>query len=142
MSALSVPIFAFGLAGSPSAGISAASDVVVTQMLAAHTHFREAVTRTTVDQRVAQLAETWRRERGYSSSLSDMILMSSYQQIIGLGREAIPAIVRELRARPDHWFWALQVISGVNPVPESSEGRVKEMAKAWMAWAQAEGILA
>jgi len=142
MSALSVPILAFGLSGTPSGGISRSSEIVAAQMLTAHAHFHEVFTRTSIDRRVAQLAETWRIERGVVSSMSEMVLMSPYQQVIGLGREAVPSILRELSRQPDHWFWALQVITGVNPIPPSAEGNLSAMTKAWLAWAKTEGLFA
>ena len=36
---------------------------------------------------------------------------------------------------PDMWFWALQVLTGVNPVPEAARGNMGAMAKVWFDWA-------
>ena len=65
----------------------------------------------------------------------------AYQQIIGLGREALPLILRELEAgRVDHWFWALFAITGENPVTPAHEGRLDEMALDWLSWARRTGV--
>lgn len=88
-----------------------------------------------------KLADTWRSERKYASTVSQMVLIPSYQRIIGMGEIAIPFILRELRSKPDHWFWALTSITGVDPVPEEIRGKTKEMAGAWIEWGKKYGYL-
>ncbi len=39
-----------------------------------------------------------------------------------------------LRRKPDHWFIALEEITGENPVPPESEGKTQKMAQAWIQW--------
>lgn len=88
--------------------------------------------------RFRALAKRWREERGFTSSISKMALCPSYQQIIGMGEKAVPLILRQLRDEgddPDHWFWALKMITGADPVPASARGDTAEMAEAWFAWA-------
>jgi hypothetical protein len=88
------------------------------------------------------LAEKWRRERGSTSSMTEMVVCPAYQNIIGMGPKAIRFIISELRAEgdnPDHWFWALQALTRMNPVSEENEGNLNEMAKAWLSWAALEG---
>lgn len=88
----------------------------------------------------ARHAERWRSETVFMSSVSDIALHPSYQRIIGMGWDAVPLIIRELRNQPDHWFWALRAITDVDPVPESDRGKVERMRDAWIAWADANGI--
>jgi hypothetical protein len=86
-----------------------------------------------------QLAEKWRTERGITSSTTAMILCRSYQAIIGMGPLAVDLILQRLRAEgnnPDHWFWALQILTGENPVSEEDEGNLRKMADAWLRWAE------
>ena len=63
----------------------------------------------------------------------------AYQQIVGMGDKAIPLILRELEQAPDHWFWALKAITGVNPVPREERADIKAMAKHWLEWGREEG---
>jgi hypothetical protein len=91
--------------------------------------------------RLAELAATWREERGFSSSLTDIILSPSYQKVIALGRPVVPYLLAELAARPDHWFWALSTITGANPVPEQAAGNLRSMTEAWLRWGDEEGQL-
>jgi hypothetical protein len=66
----------------------------------------------------ARLAARWRDERGPESSITRISMHPAYQQIIGMGDAAVPLILQELERAPDHWFWALNAIIGVDPVPE------------------------
>jgi hypothetical protein len=88
------------------------------------------------------LVDQWRSECGATSSTSEIVLSSAYQSIIGMGPKAIPFILSELASEgddPDHWFWALQVLTRSNPVTEADEGNLPRMAKAWLDWAESEG---
>ena len=58
----------------------------------------------------------------------------AYQQIIGMGKTAIPLILFEMMAKPGHWFWALKSITGEDPVSPEQRGDVNEMTQAWLRW--------
>jgi hypothetical protein len=91
-------------------------------------------------QRFRELVRRWKEATLLLSSVTDMAMHPTYQQIIGMGREALPLLIEELRQEPDHWFWALQAITGVNPVPASDRGDVTRMTQAWLAWAEQQGL--
>src|SRR2546423_1452384 len=78
------------------------------------------------------LVARWKRERGPHSSSSRLTSHPAYQEIIDLGPAVVPLLLRELEREPDHWFRALHALTGANPVPESSRGKVHEMALAWL----------
>lgn len=87
------------------------------------------------------LADKWRKERGVTSSVAAMSMCPSYQRIIGMGLKAVPMILHELkneRDDPDHWFWALEMITGADPVPVDAYGDTGQMAKAWLSWAEGQ----
>jgi hypothetical protein len=87
------------------------------------------------------LAENWRKERGITSSATKMAMCPSYQRIIGMGGSAVPFILREMEnegADPDHWFWALEMITGADPVPGEAYGDTVKMAQAWLSWAEGQ----
>jgi hypothetical protein len=86
-----------------------------------------------------QLTEQWQRETGMLSVVSKISMHPAYQRIIGMGQPVVPLIMRELEREPDHWFWALSAITGVNPVKPEQKGRLQEMAQAWITWGQANG---
>ncbi|MDR3678266.1 MAG: hypothetical protein P4N24_22490 [Acidobacteriota bacterium] len=90
------------------------------------------------------LTEKWHRERGASSSITEIILCPSYQSIIAMGDRVIPLILSQLEAEgnePDHWFWALQVLTGVNPVSEEIEGNLPAMSEVWRETARSKGYI-
>jgi hypothetical protein len=86
-----------------------------------------------------RLASQWKVERTATSSVAAMAMHPAYQRIIGLGSPVVPLILRELRRELDHWFWALRAITGEDPVPLESRGRLPEMADAWFRWARERG---
>jgi hypothetical protein len=100
-------------------------------------------TRTNGDtQRLFQdLLSRWKTERGATSSVVKMAMHPAYQQIIGMGVMAIPFLLKELKERPDHLFWALHAITHADPVPPVSRGRIREMAAAWVQWGRDHGYV-
>ncbi|HKN71524.1 MAG TPA: hypothetical protein VJX30_10860 [Terriglobales bacterium] len=88
------------------------------------------------------LVDLWRRERGAMSSITEMSILPAYQKIIGMGEDAVPLILAELKSEgddPDQWFWALIAITEENPVKPEDQGNFRKMAQAWFQWAEAEG---
>ena len=90
-------------------------------------------------QKFQSLANQWRKETRHLSLMSDIVLNTAYQQIIGMGALAIPLILQELKEQPDHWFWALRSIVGESPIPSADRGRLPKMTEAWLAWGQEHG---
>jgi hypothetical protein len=91
------------------------------------------------EQQFRALAAQWKRERGPYSSSAQLAEHPAYQQIIRMGPEVVPWLLRELEQEPDHWFRALHALTGADPVPVESRGKVRDMAQAWLRWARAQG---
>ena len=70
-----------------------------------------------------------------------MATVWSYQRIIGMGRPALPLILKELQRETDHWFWALEAISGENPVDPAQAGQIENMKQAWIEWGRHRGMI-
>jgi len=81
------------------------------------------------------LKNKWKSETFLISSGSLLVSNAAYQDIIGLGYMAIPWIVRELRKTNDHWFYALEKITGENPIKKENIGKVEAMKNDWVDWA-------
>lgn len=88
-----------------------------------------------------KLKTQWKSKTKYMSNSAQMATVWPYQQIIGMGRPALPLILKELERETDHWFWALEAISGENPVPAEQAGQVENMAKIWIQWGQKKGLI-
>ncbi len=87
-----------------------------------------------------QLTLEWREGTAFTPSLADIVAHPSYLRIIGMGREALPYILNELRRAPDHWHWALFSITGENPVPREASGDLEKMREAWLSWASSNPV--
>jgi len=86
-----------------------------------------------------ELVAQWQKERGARSSITAISMMPTYQRIIGMGEDAVPLILKQLRSegdQPDQWFWALQAITGANPVDPEDRGDFPKMAQAWLKWGE------
>ncbi len=93
-----------------------------------------------VEEKFHRLALEWKSQTSHFSTVSMRAMHEAYQRIIGIGPEALPLILRELKNNPDDWFWALNAITEVNPIPEESEGKIDEMTKSWLQWGRDEGF--
>lgn len=89
----------------------------------------------------ARLAAEWKAQSRYMSNTAQMAMLRPYQRIIGLGPAVVPLILAELDREPNQWFWALEAITGEDPVPPYASGRVREMARAWVDWGRAHGLV-
>ena len=87
----------------------------------------------------AKLVDKCKTETAMMSSVCDFTMHPAYQEIIDLGYDVIPLLLRELALRPDHWFWALRTITNVDPVPHADRGDIKKMTKAWLQWGRDQG---
>jgi hypothetical protein len=93
------------------------------------------------EEKFRNLAARWKNERDLTASIAEIVIHPAYQQIIGMGQEAIPMLLRELEREPDHWFWALRAITGQDPVPQGNRGKIKEMTLAWLQWGRQRGYI-
>ena len=114
-------------------------DPSVRNQLKKTTRTRNSSTHENLEETFNQLVQQWRTEtRGISSS-TELILHPAYQQIIGLGKEAIPLLLRELEKKSGRWFWALKSITRQDPVLPKQQGKTKEMIQAWLDWGRKNG---
>lgn len=93
-------------------------------------------------ERFSRLSHQWREATKWLSSTTDIAMHPAYQAIIGMGSEALPMILEDLRTNSGHWYWALKAISNEDPVPPSDRGAIKKMKNAWLRWGEQTGILA
>jgi hypothetical protein len=83
----------------------------------------------------------WKDETAAISSTSQRALHPAYQRIIGMGPRVVPLLLEELKTSPTWLFWALKAITNVDPVPSQSQGKLKEMAQAWIEWGRELGLV-
>ena len=93
----------------------------------------------TIEERFRRLAAAWQRETDYLSSMAEASSHPVYQEIIRLGPDVIPLLLRDLQAHHTHWFAALQMLTGAQPIPRSAAGNIPKMIEAWLRWAKNNG---
>jgi hypothetical protein len=89
--------------------------------------------------RFRKLAEKWKRETGMESLAVFKYLHPAYQEIIGMGKAALPFIFEELKRKPGHWTWALQYIVGSDENPVRQGANLRQALEDWMTWGKAHG---
>lgn len=76
------------------------------------------------------------------SSITEMTVCPAYLGIIGMGQDAVPLLIEQIRTEgddPDQWFVALRIITGADPVDDENRGDSVKMAQAWLEWAERSG---
>ena len=86
-----------------------------------------------------RLADEWERERPRGVDIAEMVKHPAYQRIIEMGEPAVGWLLERLAEKPGHWFPALNRITQANPVPEESQGKLKDMTEAWLSWGKLNG---
>lgn len=82
----------------------------------------------------AKNVRDWLDNRPRGVGLSALVNHDAYRRIIGMGQRAVPLLLGELERSPDHWFVALTAITNENPVSIEAQGKLYEMAAAWLEW--------
>src|SRR5437879_4731895 len=94
-----------------------------------------------VRERFHKLATEWKAKSRHLSNSAQMAMLMPYHRIIAMGEAAVPLILDELQREPDQWFWALEAITGQNPVSGEVAGKVRLMADAWVQWGKDRGLV-
>lgn len=92
-------------------------------------------------ERFRLLAQQWRADTQWLSSASQAAMHPAYQAIIGMGADALPLILEDLRQNSGHWYWALKAISNQDPVVPADRGSIKKMRAAWLRWGEIKGLI-
>lgn len=88
-----------------------------------------------------ELATKWKRDTGTQSSIPAVVMHPAYLDIIGMGPDAIPFILRDLQGETSLWFTALRALAKTSPVKPEDAGNLKKMREAWLRWGKANGYL-
>lgn len=94
------------------------------------------------EERFSILKQKWLSETRFLSSATTICTKQEYQEIIGMGKLAIPFMLRDFtNGELNHWFWALTAITGENPITEDIAGDMQKMADVWIDWGKNQGII-
>jgi hypothetical protein len=99
-----------------------------------------------VEQRFRRLEVQWSAETRILSDPGKIMGHPAMREIIALGDEVVPIILRDLQEKPSHVAWALPEITGENPAPPKSEGGFRKWdvvadTEAWLKWGRDKGLV-
>lgn len=113
------------------------------QLGSVHTSFQSAASarRDRRKERFERLSRRWRSDTRWLSSSTEIAMHPAYQAIIGMGAEALPFILEDLRMNAGHRYWALKAIADEDPVAPHDRGTIGRMKAAWLNWGRQKGII-
>jgi hypothetical protein len=88
-----------------------------------------------------QLATEWNREAGKISNPVKLFMHKKYQQIIGLGPQAVPFMMQDIADGKGNWYWAIAAITREDPIRPEDAGDMAKIRMAWIAWGKERGYL-
>jgi hypothetical protein len=86
------------------------------------------------------LVGEWRRLRESGSSVAP-IMNDAYGQIVAMGWEVVPFLLREVQRQSGHWFDALTWITREDLVTPEMRGNIREQRKVWLSWGTRHGLI-
>lgn len=94
-----------------------------------------------IERQFKQLAGLWKRNTAHMSIVARKVADPSYQDIIAMGAQVVPLILKGLEREPKHWFVALRALTGQNPAASRSPGDVKGTVESWLQWGRSEKLI-
>lgn len=86
-----------------------------------------------------RLVAEWRRDTRFVSAVRRKMAHPAYLKIIGMGKDALPFILKDLDDRPGDWIAALMSITDENPV--KPDDNFEQAVKAWLRWGRENSLL-
>jgi hypothetical protein len=83
--------------------------------------------------RFDELKQQWKKETAALSSVTAILLNKNYLSIIALGPVVVPLILKDLAEDLDHWFLALEVLTG-HVIELPGNKNMTDHQAAWLAW--------
>ena len=86
-----------------------------------------------------RLAGEWRRDTRFVSAVRRKMAHPAYLKIIGMGKDALPFILKDLDDRPADWIPALISITDENPA--NPDDNFEQAVRAWLKWGRDRNLL-
>jgi hypothetical protein len=99
-----------------------------------------------VEQTFRRLAAQWSAETRFLSDPRKILGHPAMREIIAMGEEVVPIILRDLQAKGSLLVWALPEITGENLAPPKVDGGflkvdVNAQLEAWLNWGREKGLV-
>ncbi|MBC7553968.1 MAG: hypothetical protein H7257_08315 [Taibaiella sp.] len=102
---------------------------------------KQEVNNNELEQQFIALAEKWKDETGVYSTTYQKVINDSYLDIIALGREVVPFILKDMEHGQGHWHTALKALTRDNPVPETDLNKSTKIREAWLNWGRNKNLI-
>jgi hypothetical protein len=91
-----------------------------------------------IEEKIDALAEVWRKFcRGRSVIEYNH---AAYMQVIGIGIEAMPILLKKLEDGDSDWIVAMKYIAGTTTTTPEMRGDVQTIRQSWLDWGTANGF--
>jgi hypothetical protein len=90
-----------------------------------------------LESQFVSLVAQWKQATKLSALPSQQIMHKAYQRIIGMGPPVLPLILEEMDREPDHWFWALTALTGIDLASDDPNVSFDELTRRWLDWGRA-----
>jgi hypothetical protein len=87
------------------------------------------------------LKTVWENDTLFSSSITEITNHPAYHSVIKLGKEVVPLIIEDLQTTNNHWFYALEILTGENPIRPNHRGNIELMKNDWVEWANRRNVI-
>lgn len=88
-----------------------------------------------------ELKSKWLEDTSFLSNIDEKTNHIAYKEIISFGLDILPFIIDDLIENQNHWFYALETITGINPILNGDEGNIPAMTEAWSNWAEENNLI-
>src|SRR5438477_10161048 len=95
----------------------------------------------TVEDSFRRLAAAWRQVAPSHPRNPVRYDHPVYREVIALGPAGVPCLLRALAEYPRDWFWALHVVTGIDPIAPGERDNFTDMKEAWLRWGREHGYL-
>jgi hypothetical protein len=89
-----------------------------------------------MEDKFSRLADRWERETRFLSSVGDIVTHKDYLQIMALGVDVVPLILKRMKRKRGLWFDALSFLTRDDPVTDDIRGDIRAMTDAWIEWGE------
>lgn len=97
--------------------------------------FVQELYKDSINRKFTELKSIWENETMWFSDVSEITNNSAYREIIDLGEDVLPFIFEDLDTNNNHWFYALNSITGSDPISTNHKGIFPQMKNDWLNWA-------
>ena len=92
-------------------------------------------------ERFQELADRWENDTIFLSFSNQAAVHPAHEEIVSMGKSAVPLILERMQAHGGHWFHTLRSITNANPVQPADRGRVEAMKASWLEWGERNGYV-